>query len=191
MPECLGPIENQGECGSCWAFTSSGLLSDRYCIHSKGKIRDRLSPQEMIDCNFENFSCLGGYLTTTIDYLQVDGVVTNQCQAYTGHANKCSYSCDDASVPRQKFYCAIGSLKVVTTADEIKKELRENGPMMMGLEIYEDFMSYKSGIYKQVTGANIGGHAMKLIGYGEDPVEGLFWVLQNQWEEDWGERGYI
>jgi cathepsin B len=68
---------------------------------------------------------------------------------------------------------------VLTTAEEIKRELRENGPMMMGLEIYEDFMNYKSGIYKQVTGENIGGHAMKLIGYGEDPVEGLFWVLQN------------
>jgi cathepsin B len=71
----------------------------------------------------------------------------------------------------------LGSLKVVTKTDEIKKELKENGPMMMGLRIYEDFMSYASGIYKFTFGELVGGHAMKLIGYGEDSKEGLYWVL--------------
>lgn len=63
--------------------------------------------------------------------------------------------------------------------------------MMMGLRIYEDFMSYASGIYKFTFGELVGGHAMKLIGYGEDSKEGLYWVLQNQWTDDWGEMGYI
>ena len=49
--------------------------------------------------------------------------------------------------------------------------------MLMGLTIMEDFMSYESGIYKYTVGDNIGGHAMKLIGYGEDPEEGLYWEL--------------
>ena len=66
---CIGPIEDQGNCGSCWAFSSSGLLADRFCIHSKGAITTRFSPQEMINCNYENFGCTGGYLMTTIDYL--------------------------------------------------------------------------------------------------------------------------
>ena len=69
MPECLGPIEDQGECGSCWAFSSSGLLADRFCIHTEGDIKTRFSPQEMVNCNYENYGCAGGYLMTSIDYL--------------------------------------------------------------------------------------------------------------------------
>jgi C1A family cysteine protease len=69
MSECIGPIEDQGICGACWAFTSSGFLSDRFCIHSEGQIKTRLSPQEMVNCDFENFGCMGGYLINTIDYL--------------------------------------------------------------------------------------------------------------------------
>eukprot|EP00352_Strombidinopsis_acuminata_P003786 CAMPEP_0176387190 /NCGR_PEP_ID=MMETSP0126-20121128/36554_1 /TAXON_ID=141414 ORGANISM="Strombidinopsis acuminatum, Strain SPMC142" /NCGR_SAMPLE_ID=MMETSP0126 /ASSEMBLY_ACC=CAM_ASM_000229 /LENGTH=48 /DNA_ID= /DNA_START= /DNA_END= /DNA_ORIENTATION= len=48
---------------------------------------------------------------------------------------------------------------------------------MMGLEIYEDFMNYQSGVYKHVTGEFLGGHAMKLVGYGHDNDEGLYWIL--------------
>jgi len=51
--------------------------------------------------------------------------------------------------------------------------------MMMGLMIYEDFMSYESGVYVQTSGEEMGGHAMKLIGFGEDENLGLFWILQN------------
>ena len=81
-PECLGPIEDQGECGACWAFSSGGLLADRFCIHSKGAITTRLSPQEMVNCNYENYGCVGGYLMTTIDYLMTEGAVPKDCIPY-------------------------------------------------------------------------------------------------------------
>jgi hypothetical protein len=60
----------------------------------------------------------------------------------------------------------------MTTDDEIKTELRRNGPLMMGLMLYEDFLNYESGIYTQTTGDEVGGHAMKLVGYGTDAVVG-------------------
>jgi len=68
-------------------------------------------------------------------------------------------------------------MQIPTNREAIKKELVENGPMMMGLEIYEDFMNYQSGVYKHVTGEFLGGHAMKLVGYGHDNDEGLYWIL--------------
>jgi cathepsin B len=59
--------------------------------------------------------------------------------------------------------------------------------------IYEDFMNYGEGVYHQTSREDekIGGHAMKMIGWGTDPVEGLYWVLQNQWSEEWGEKGFV
>lgn len=77
--------------------------------------------------------------------------------------------------------------------EDIQRELFTNGPMMVGLSVYEDFTNYKSGIYKHVAGQMVGGHAIKLIGWGHDD-EGdgsLYWVCQNQWNTVWGEEGFI
>ena len=90
----------------------------------------------------------------------------------------------------ERYYCKEHSLKIFTTHDELKAELRLNGPIMVGLMIYEDFLNYESGIYKQTVGDQVGGHAMKLVGYGYDMYEGLYWILQNQWTVEWGEEGF-
>lgn len=65
---------------------------------------------------------------------------------YTFGSSQCLYRCSDHSVKQQRYYCEKGSLKVVTGWDEIINELK-NGPMMVGLMIYEDFLSYESGVY--------------------------------------------
>lgn len=123
----------------------------------------------MVDCNFENFGCVGGYLTNTIDYLQTEGVVPSDCISYKEDLGLCSYRCDNGtSTGSDRYYCKIGSMVIATTHKEIMTELYHNGPMMVGLMIYEDFMNYADGIYKHITGEEMGGHAMKLIGYGHD-----------------------
>ena len=192
MPECLGHIEDQGDCGSCWAFTSAGLLSDRFCIHTNGAITTRLSPQEMVDCNMEQFGCMGGYLLNAIDYLMVEGAVTQQCIPYRENQSICTYRCaDGGKTPYDKYYCKPRSIAIAVSHEEIKRELITNGPMLMGLQIYEDFMNYESGIYKYEEGYGIGGHAMKLVGWGYDEEEGLYWEMQNQWTKYWGEDGFV
>lgn len=52
---------------------------------------------------------------TTIDYLQIDGLVSRECQAYIGHDKQCSYGCDSPDQAYNKYFCEIGSLKVITT----------------------------------------------------------------------------
>lgn len=82
-------------------------------------------------------------------------------------------------------------MKVMTTIEEMKRDLMDNGPLMMGLMIMEDFMSYESGIYVTTSSEIMGGHAMKLVGWGTDDELGLYWQLQNQWTSEWGEKGYV
>lgn len=116
MPECLGPIEDQGECGSCWAFASSGLLADRFCIHTNGEFKTRFSVQEMVNCNYENFGCAGGFLMPSIDYLQIEGVVPHDCVRYNAKAKACFYQCEAISHEvYKKYYCETGSLRVLSS----------------------------------------------------------------------------
>jgi len=67
-------------------------------------------------------------------------------------------------------------------------EIYNKGSVEGAFDVYEDFMTYKSGVYKHVEGSYLGGHAIKIIGWGvEDNVK--FWICVNSWNEDWGENG--
>ena len=67
-------------------------------------------------------------------------------------------------------------------------EIYENGSIEVAFSVYEDFCEYKGGIYQHVTGSYLGGHAVKMIGWGvEDGVK--YWIVANSWNEYWGEKG--
>lgn len=63
--------------------------------------------------------------------------------------------------------------------------------MMVGLSVYEDFVNYKSGVYHHVAGSMVGGHAIRMIGWGHDDEGFLYWICENQWANEWGDQGYI
>jgi cathepsin B len=74
--------------------------------------------------------------------------------------------------------------------DNIKAEIMANGPLETGFTVYEDFLSYSSGIYDPTSKKNMGGHAVKIIGWGEE--EGTkFWLVANSWGSRWGEEGFF
>jgi len=92
-----------------------------------------------------------------------------------------------------KYYCKAGSLKILTTVPEMQKEIYENGPVVVSLTIMEDMYNYEGGIYHHVSGEAVGGHAMRVVGWGHDESDSnnLFWICQNQWTDRWGEHGYM
>ena len=166
-------------CGSCWAFSSAGMLTDRFCIHSEGQINVTLSPQDMVSCNWENLGCNGGLLIPTIDYLITEGVVSDSCKPYKDQNTQCSFKCENKSEEYVKYFCKPRSIIILSKADEIKRELMTNGPLMVGMSVYEDFMNYKEGVYMHVEGVQVGGHAIKLIGWDYDEEDQLYWIVQN------------
>ena len=66
-----------------------------------------------------------------------------------------------------------------------------NGPMETGFDVYNDFLFYVSGVYKHVSGAYAGGHAVKIIGWGSLDAATSYWICANSWGTSWGESGYF
>jgi len=73
---------------------------------------------------------------------------------------------------------------------KIQTEIMTNGPVEASFSVYEDFETYKTGVYVHKTGSYLGGHAVKIIGWGVDSNT-PYWTVTNSWNEDWGEKGYF
>lgn len=74
------------------------------------------------------------------------------------------------------------------TVDDIKQDIYLYGSVTGAFTVYEDFLNYKSGIYQHLTGSALGGHAIKIIGWGFD--SGLnYWLCVNSWNDTWGDNG--
>jgi len=61
-----------------------------------------------------------------------------------------------------------------------------NGPIQTGFTVYQDFMSYQSGVYRHTSGSQLGGHAVKIVGWGSD-----YWIVANSWGTGWGLNGFF
>jgi len=185
---CIHPIRDQQQCGSCWAFSAAEALSDRVCIGNGVDVI--LSPQDLVSCDTENMGCDGGYLPATWDYMVATGLVTDTCFPYvsgTGTAPACPGACVDSEDWNKKYKAASYSN---IPASQMQQELYQNGPMQVAFDVYEDFMSYSGGVYRHLTGQYLGGHAVKVIGWGNQNGDD-YWLIANSWGPDWGLSGYF
>ncbi|XP_030761778.1 uncharacterized protein LOC115886666 [Sitophilus oryzae] len=213
-PECadvIGLIRDQSRCGACWAFAAAEAMSDRICIHSNATRKTLVSSQDILTCTL-SYGCDGGSIDAPWSLWYEKGYVTGGlynntsqgCQSYflpncEDHPNKCTNyvntpscveQCDDTSVvySAQKTYGL--EAYSVSRAKQIQLEILKNGPVETAFDVYQDFVSYKSGIYQYTAGDLEGGHAVKIIGWGvENGVK--YWLIANSWNERWGENGYF
>lgn len=186
-PNCIHPIRDQQRCGSCWAFAGSEAFSDRLCIAGGPNVV--MSPEDMVECDNWNNGCNGGNLWFAWRGLVSRGLATDECVPYTsgdGKVPTCSSKCADGSV-KKRYKC---NSYFYNKGEDIKGKLMESGPMETGFSVYEDFMNYGGGIYTHTTGSFLGGHAVKIIGWGtENGTE--YWIVANSWGTSWGEKGFF
>lgn len=191
-PNAVHRIRDQQQCGSCWAFAASEALSDRFHIASKGAVDVVLSPEDMVECNGTNQGCNGGILGLAWRYLENTGITTEQCNPYSsgdGTVGKCPTTCADGT-PLKKYKCEKNSTQKASGASAIKSLIKASGPVETGFTVYEDFMNYDSGVYHHVTGKQLGGHAVKILGWGQESGVN-YWICANSWSEAWGEQGFF
>jgi len=199
-PNCptTSDIRDQKYCGSCWAFGAVEAMSDRQCIH-KGEVV-RLSAEDMNSCSRSTFTscgdCNGGQPGCAWSYWVSTGVVSNDCAWYTAGNDSsmstppCPTKCYNPDIDWSSDKRKGKKSYTLSGEEKMKAELSENGPFEVAFQVYEDFMSYSSGIYSHQTGGYEGGHAVKLIGYGEEGGV-KYWTCANSWNTDWGEKGYF
>ncbi|KAL0224192.1 hypothetical protein P9112_003582 [Eukaryota sp. TZLM1-RC] len=186
---CGKYILDQGSCGSCWAFGVSGAMTDRFCQATKNPNFPVLSPQELTSCDTSNHGCNGGLHTGAYRYMEYNGLATDACYPYiSGKTRKA----EDCAIPdkckSEKYFAKKGSQQTFRKEEDIMAALMTHGTLKVGFVVYSDFMSYKSGIYHHVSGAQRGGHAVRLIGWGvENGVK--YWTCANSWGSSWGENG--
>lgn len=180
------PVVDQGNCGSCWAFAATAALESNVMI-ATGKSIDR-AEQILVSCSGAG-SCSGGYVDAASNYIRNTGLPPESYYPYTATNGACS----TAANGWQSNTSAITSWHYVgnttsPTVDQIKNELVTYGPLVTTMDVYTDFFSYRSGIYKYVTGHLEGGHAILIVGY--DDVDQCF-IVKNSWGSGWGEAGYF
>jgi len=186
-PGCIHPILDQGQCGSCWAFGASEALSDRFCIASNGATDVVLSPQYIVDCDFFGFGCNGGNPLQAWKFLQNKGLPTYSCVTYTAQDGKCPSTCDDGSA--LTFYKA-STVSSYTNPASIQAAILAGGPIEVSFTVYQDFMSYSSGVYLHTWGNELGGHAVKMVGWGVSGSQN-YWICANSWGTTWGIQGFF
>eukprot|EP00692_Jakoba_bahamiensis_P002912 EC686717.1.p2 GENE.EC686717.1~~EC686717.1.p2 ORF type:complete len:151 (+),score=40.93 EC686717.1:3-455(+) len=124
------------------------------------------------------------------------GIVTDDCLPYVsgdGNVPSCPRTCKDGS--SFKYYQAasykhIGGLFSFKRVEDIQNEIMANGPVQTGFSVYQDFMSYQSGVYKHHSGSLLGGHAVEIVGWGVSGSE-AYWIVKNSWGTSWGIDGYF
>ena len=191
-PECVSAPANQNrKCDGSYAISLTQTLAERECIVSKEHKLKPLSAQELLSCDKFNNGCRGGTMNLALDYLVKHGVANEDCLPYKGSNDvKCEQMCANPEKVKLGNYC------IIIGEDNIKREIVKNGPVVSVMQIYSDFLNYKSGVY--IKGDDVprfsGYMAVKIIGWGEgDEIEGEtkqgYWLVQPAWGEDWGEKG--
>jgi cathepsin B len=150
------------------------------------------SPEDMVSCDTNNYGCQGGYMDMAWEYLDQSGIVTDACFPYTagsGNAPACATKCVDGT-QFKRVSCVDGSIRQSKSAASIASEIFNHGPVEAAFTVYQDFFSYSSGIYHHVSGGVAGGHAIKLLGFGEENGE-TYWLAANSWGASWGMKGFF
>ena len=212
-------VRNQGACGSCWAFAvvaaaeaMYNIEKNRYSVQLAARTsflprihtahqgstafipptqiaalaNPDISEQDLISCTTAG-GCDGGYVSQAAQALKTQGIVSENCFSYEAEdlaCNRCSNWKDVLSKIARWRWITTDTIDVPAI-----KTVLQDGPLVGYMHVYDDFYSYRSGVYQKTSGAVYeGGHAILMVGYDDGDN---CWICKNSWGTNWGENGYF
>ncbi|PEY40980.1 peptidase C1 [Bacillus cereus] len=184
-------VKDQKQCRSCVAFGTIATVESSLLVQQRNDPRLNLevdlSEAHLFFCHAGS-PCSGGWWPpSAYDAFKNKGVVDEACYKYDVGLERqdCNGMCAD---PNNHVVKIIGYTDLTGKPVQIKEWIFSKGPVSACLLVYEDFYSYRSGIYKHVTGQSLGAHCVTIIGYNDDHG---YWICKNSWGQEWGEQGFF
>lgn len=178
----ISQIENQGNCGSCWAFSLVASVRDALLLgqHDPG----RISQQYLVDCDKRQAGCGGGYFDAADYLVEPKGAPLLSEYPYTAKNGRCKASKPAGSIVSWAY---IGASGKVPSTEDVQRAILKYGPASVTVGADSRFMAYESGVYNACSSTST-NHMTNLVGWNNK--EG-YWIMRNSWGTSWGEDGFM
>jgi KDEL-tailed cysteine endopeptidase len=176
------PIKNQGQCGSCWSFSTTGALEGFHFI-STGTLLS-FSEQQIVDCDTQDDGCDGGLPYQAMEYTATAGLETESEYPYTAEDGTCTVDKSETTTTNS------GHTMIATKNTNAVLTATVAQPVSVAIEADQDvFQLYSSGVISKGCGDSL-DHAVLVVGYNTFSSEQAF-IVKNSWGTDWGQAGYV
>ncbi|CAF0975592.1 unnamed protein product [Rotaria sordida] len=182
------PIKDQGQCGSCWAFSATGSLEGQHFAKTKKLVS--LSEQNLVDCSdkFGNMGCDGGLMDQAFQYIKANkGIDTEVSYPYEARDGKCRFKKENTGATDTGFV----DIKS-TNESALQIAIATVGPISIGIDASQDsFQFYSSGVYNEPDCSSTDlDHGVLAVGYDKAGKQ-EYYIVKNSWGTSWGQEGYI
>merc|ERR1712203_752941 len=179
------PVKNQGQCGSCWSFSSTGGLEGQWEI-ATGTLQS-ISEQQLVDCskNGGNAGCNGGLMDNSFEWYESKAAATEASYPYTARDGSCKSSFETA-VPQG----GVTGYKDISSESNLLDAVTNVGPVSVAIEADQmSFQGYSGGVLTGNCGTQL-DHGVLAVGFGEESGT-PYWKVKNSWGASWGMNGYV
>jgi C1A family cysteine protease len=176
------PVKNQGQCGSCWAFSATENIESVYKIGGNSLVT--LSPQQIVDCDKDCYGCGGGWPYKAFNYVaKAGGQDTDASYPYTARDGSCKFKTNTIGAKIK------GYKQIPKNEQQIQSALTTTAPFSICVDASQ-WSNYRSGVMRSNQCGRGIDHCVQLVGY-DATANPPYWIVRNSWGTSWGQQGHI